>query len=284
MPVGKVGSSKEKNVGLSSVEKSAPDGENERLKTQEVVSGSCERQLTEKGRQMRDEEAKRHVRAFMKAYESWKKAAKQARAKLKQFLLKGDLEQINNQIQRGYDHVNQNFESLQRNALNTADIIQKVDACNTLTTEICDLVSRRLEADQEKASFNPETEKERVRMILSRDEYGSVFGDTNTASVLHDDLDNLSAISKTSSKRAGEEAELAAKLEQVKSMQEIQAQQVKLCKLETEWKLHESQMMVQLKHKQAEVDMKLEEEKTRLKLMQAEMDVKVAAARFERSD
>lgn len=48
-------------------------------------------------------------------------------------------------------------------------------------------------------------------------------------------------------------------------MQEIQAQQVKLSKLETEWKLHESQMMVQLKQKQAEVDMKLEEEKTRLK-------------------
>lgn len=267
-------------MGLSSGEESAPDGENERpIKTQEVVSGSCERQLTEKGRQRRDVEAKRHVRAFMKAYESWKKVAKQARTKLKQFLLKGDLEEINKQIQRGYDHVNQNYEPLQRNALNTADIIQKVDACNTLTTKICDLVSRRLEADQEKASFNPETEKERVRMIFSSDKYGSVFGDTNTASVLNEDLENLSAISKTSSKRADAEAELTAKLEQVKSMQEIQAQQVKLSKLETQWKLHESQMIVQLKQKHSAVDMKLEEEKTRLKLMQAEIDVKVAAAR-----
>lgn len=96
-------------------------------------------------------------------------------------------------------------------------------------------------------------------MILSRDEYGSVFGGTNTESVLADDLDNLSAISKTSSKRADAEAELAAKLEQAKSMQEIQAQQVKLSNLESEWKFHESQMMIELKQKQAEDDMKLEE-------------------------
>ena len=88
----------------------------------------------------------------------------------------------------------------------------------------------------------------------------------------------LSAISKTSSKQADAEAELAAKLEQARSMQEIQAQQVKLSKLESEWKLHEAQMLVQLKQKQAEVDLKLEEEKTRLKLMHVEMDVKVAAA------
>lgn len=32
---------------------------------------------------MRDEEAKRHARTFMKAYESWKKTAKEARTKLK---------------------------------------------------------------------------------------------------------------------------------------------------------------------------------------------------------
>lgn len=61
-------------------------------------------------------------------------------------------------------------------------------------------------------------------------------------------------------------------------MQEIKAQQVKLSKLERDWKYHESQMMAELKQKQAEVDQKLEEETTRLKLMQAETDVKVASA------
>lgn len=52
------------------------------MKGEETVSGSREWQLTEKGRQMREEEAKRHLRAFMKAYESWKNIAKEARIKL----------------------------------------------------------------------------------------------------------------------------------------------------------------------------------------------------------
>lgn len=94
---------------------------------------------------------------------------------------------------------------LERNALHTADIILKVDACNMLTTESCDLVIRWLEADQEQKPFKPE--KERVRIILSRDEYGSVFGDTITASVLNEDLHKLSVVSKTSSKRADAEPE-----------------------------------------------------------------------------
>lgn len=60
-------------------------------------------------------------------------------------------------------------------------------------------------------------------MILNRDEYVSIFGGTNTESVLDEEEDNLSDISRTS-KRADEEAELAAKLVQARSMQEIQAQ------------------------------------------------------------
>ena len=207
--------------------------------------------------------------------------AKEARTKLEKFCLKEDLDDINKQVQGGYDRVNQNYGPLQRNSLTTHDIVQKMDACNTLTTEIGDLVSRRLDTGLDQKTFNPETEKERVRMILNHDEYVSIFGGTNTESVLEEDLDKLSAISKISSKRADAEAELAAKLEQAKSMQEIQAQQAKLSKLESEWKLHEAQMLVQLKQKEADVDLKLEEEKTRLKLMHVEMDVKVAAARVQ---
>lgn len=70
-----------------------------------------------------------------------------------------------------------------------------------------------------------------------------------------------------------------AKQEQAKSMEEIQAQQSKLTKLESEWKLHESQVMAEMRQKQTEVELKLEEEKSKLKMMQADMDVKVAAAR-----
>lgn len=56
-------------------------------------------------------------------------------------------------------------------------------------------------------------------------------------------------------------------------MQEIQAQQAKLSKLESEWKFHETQMMVEMKQKQAEAELRLEE-KTRPKMMQLDLDVK----------
>lgn len=68
-------------------------------------------------------------------------------------------------------------------------------------------------------------------------------------------------------------------MEQAKSMQGIQAQEAKLSKLEREQKLHESQMMAEIKLKQDEIDLKLEEERTKLRMMQVYMDDKVAAAR-----
>lgn len=150
-------------------------------------------------------------------------------------------------LQGGYDCVNQTYEDLQRNSLNTLDVVQKMDACNTLTTETCDLVSKRFEVGLYQGTFK-EVEKERVRMILNKDEYKSIFGNTNTESVMSEKLDNPSVISsKASSTRVDAEADLAAKLEQAKSMQEIQAQAAKLSKLESEQKLHESQMMAEIK-------------------------------------
>ncbi|KAK0152254.1 hypothetical protein N1851_006383 [Merluccius polli] len=249
----------------------------------QLVFGSRERQLTEKGQQVREEQAKRHVKAFLKSYDSWKSIAKECRKSLKQFCSQEDLDQVYQYIQRGYDHVHQNYEPLQRNSTNTSDVVQKMDACNTLTAEICDIVSKRLEVGVARDTFEPEVEKQRVRMSLNRDEHKSIFGETNTETVISDGLEGLENVSiansKASSKRAEAEAELAAKQEQAKSMEEIQAQQSKLTKLESEWNLHESQVMAEMRQKQTEVQLKLEEEKSRLKKMQVDMDVKVAAAR-----
>ncbi len=250
------------------------------LVKQKVRSSSRERQLTEKGKQMREQDAKKHLKAFLRAYESWKKVAREARIILKGFCVKDDLDNINETVQGGYDCVNQTYEVMQRNSLNTLDVVQKMDACNTLTTEICDLVSKRFEVGLDQGTFKEEVEKERVRMILNKDEYKSIFGNTNTESIMSEKLDNSSVISsKASSNRVDAEADLAAKLEQAKSMQGIQAQAAKLSKLESEQKFHESQMVAEIKRKQAENELKLEEERTKLKMMQVDMDVKVAAAR-----
>ncbi|KAG1968718.1 nek6 [Pimephales promelas] len=156
-----------------------------------------------------------------------------------------------------------------------------MDACDTLTAEICDLVSKRLENIDE--AFNDQLEKERVRMALNKDEYESVFGNTKTETVISESSqgsgNHSSATSRSSSKRADAEAELAAKVEQAKAMQKIHLQQARLDKLESEWKLKETQMLAEIKQKEVEMKLKLEEEKTRLQQLQADNEVKVAAAR-----
>lgn len=196
-----VSEEKGKSIEEQDLSEQPPIGEAKSIDAQQVVFGSRERTFTEQGRQMREENAKRHVKAFLKAYESWKQIAKECRKSLKQFCSKEDLDKINGNIQNGHDRVNQNYEPLQRNSTNTSDIVQKLDACNTLTTEICDIVSKRIEADYVLDTFKPEVEKQRVRMILNRDEYKSIFGGTNTESVISERLDNVSvATSKASSK------------------------------------------------------------------------------------
>lgn len=69
--------------------------------------------------------------------------------------------------------------------------------------------------------------------------------------------------SKTSSKRADTEAELAAKIEQAKAMQEISDQQVGLQKIENDWKLNDAKMLAEIKQRETEVSLRLEEERER---------------------
>lgn len=78
-------------------------GEEKFVGMQEIslVSGSHERRLTEQGKQMHEVEAKRHVKAFLKAYESWKQIARECKKCLKKFCSKEDLDKINQHIQSG---------------------------------------------------------------------------------------------------------------------------------------------------------------------------------------
>lgn len=89
--------------------------------------------------------------------------------------------------------------------------------------------------------------------------------------------DRSDATSKSSSKCV--EAELAAKQEDAKAVKKLHEQQAKVHKLKSEWKLKEAQMLAEIKQKEVEIKVKLEEEKTRLQQLQADNEVKVAAAR-----
>lgn len=79
----------------------------------------CKLQFTEKGKQLRDETAKKQLKAFLKSCHSWKETARDVRSKLKKFCGAAELDEINIQIQSRYDHVTQNYELLQRNSINT---------------------------------------------------------------------------------------------------------------------------------------------------------------------
>ena len=154
------------------------------------------------------------------------------------------------------------YEPIRRNCVSTPEITKKMDACISLTAEICDLVCKRKEIIEE--AFNDELEKERVRETLKKYHH-SIFGYTNMetviseASSVHFSTQSKqaeakaepslklgkakqktetslihSALSTVSSKRAEAEAELAIKLEKAKAMQKIQAQQTNCAK----WKMN----------------------------------------------
>lgn len=129
-----------------------------------------------------------------------------------------------------------------RNSNTTPEIINKMDACVTLTKEIRDLISNHLETAND--DYNKQLEKERVRETLNKNEYGSVFGHTKTETVSSSESSEGSSIrsgsASSQSSRVDAEAELAAKMEQLKAIEEIQAQQTHLHKLESKWKLKEA--------------------------------------------
>ncbi|CAH2220511.1 uncharacterized protein LOC113033320 [Pelobates cultripes] len=168
--------------------------------------------------------------------------------------------------------LHQQYEFIFRNHSTTADVVKRMGACVTLTAEIC----KQLESID--GIFNDRLEKERVRMLLNKEEYESVFGNTETETAFSESQqgsDSSSrATSRSSSGRADAGADLAAKIEQAKAMQQMREQQTKLNKLESELKLKEAQML-------AEIKLKLDEKKTRLQQLQTENEVKVAAARVK---
>lgn len=64
---------------------------------------------------MHYQEAKKHQKAFNKAYDSWKQSAKESRSKIKTLCSHEDLYQIQRTIQGSQDVVNQCYASLLRN-------------------------------------------------------------------------------------------------------------------------------------------------------------------------
>ncbi|XP_013873851.1 uncharacterized protein LOC106524553, partial [Austrofundulus limnaeus] len=254
---------------------SNPAEEPDNLEQQEVRSSNRERHLTEKGKEMHEQDAKKHERAFNRAYDSWKETAKEIRTKLKAFCSPGDLNSASHDIRDKHAAVQQHYEPIRRNQNMTPNVVKRMDACTVLTTDICEIIAKRQEnIDQ---PFNDHLEKERVRLMLNKNDYGSVFGDTKTETSFPESSVEHSKTDSSSSREA--EAEFAAKMEQAKATHEILAQQTKVNQMENEWKLKENEALAKLKQEEVETKARLEQEKIKLQHLKAESEVRVAAAR-----
>ena len=71
--------------------------------TQQIRSSSRKGSLTKKGLEMRNQESKKHEKAFNMAYDSWKQLAKETRSTLKTFCSGEDLDQIQRDVQNRQD-------------------------------------------------------------------------------------------------------------------------------------------------------------------------------------
>lgn len=190
------------------------------LETQPLRSSSRERKLTEKGREMQEQQTKKHKKVFSKNYDGWRELAREIRTKLKTFCSAEDLDKMQNDIKAKRALVHNLYKALCQVNSTTPDIVKKMDACIALTAETCDLISKRLE-EVDKV-FNDRLEKERVRMTLSKRDYGSICGETDTETVASECSESqvsCSTTSSKSSKRADAEAELAAKVAEAKELE-----------------------------------------------------------------
>lgn len=175
-----------------------------------------------------------------------------------------DFNKLQQDIETKHDAVRQQYEPILRNGNTTSEIVNKMGACVTLTKEICNLITINEE-------YNNQLEKERVRETLNKNEYGSVFGHTKTETTgSSEKSSNHSGSSSTHSSRVNAKAELAAKMEQSKAIEEIQAQQAHVHKLESEWKLKEAKMLSEMKQREVEMQQQLEQERAKLQQLQAE--------------
>lgn len=143
------------------------------IKGQPSRSSSRERTSTDKGQELWEEKAKQYEKNFSKAYNFWKQTARDSRTKLKAFCALDDLDNIQQTIKTKHDTVCELYEPIRCNCVSTPEIIKKMDACISLTAEICDLVCKRKETIEE--VFNDELEKERVRETLNKDDHGLHF-------------------------------------------------------------------------------------------------------------
>lgn len=161
---------------------------------------------------MHDQDTRKREKAFNKSYDAWKLVARETRTQLKTLCSSEDLIELQQDIQAKRDDVSKQYEPILRNSNTTPEIVKKMDACVTLTKDICDLISIRLETVNQE--FNDQLEKERVRETLNKVEYGSVFGHTKTETVSSvespERLSNHSSSASTHSSRVDAQAELAA--------------------------------------------------------------------------
>lgn len=150
-----------------------------------------------------------------------------------------------------------------------------MDTCIRITTEIEEIVEKRIETID--GVFNTTYEKAQVRMILNKDEYGSVFGGTNTDTV--HSLGKESIHSWASSKHADAGAELAAQQERAKAVHKIQAQEEVLSRLEGEKQIALKRIEEEKQEALKKIEAELREERKRLQRIKVESEVKVAATR-----
>ncbi|XP_054653604.1 uncharacterized protein LOC129193043 isoform X1 [Dunckerocampus dactyliophorus] len=249
-------------------------------------SSSRERKLTEKGQTMHSQNIKRHEMMFNKDYHFWKLAARLTRTTLKSVCSTQELNKLQQDIQAKHDTLRLQYESILRKGNTTPEIVNKMDACITLTKEISDLISNRLRTVDE--DYNDQLEKERVREVLNKNEHGSIFGhtitETSSSSKSSERSSSHSSSESTNNSKADAQAELAAKLEQSKAVKEIQAQRAHLQKLENKWKLKEAKMLSEIRQKEVQMKQQLEEERAKLQQLQAEKEVAVAEARVRAYD
>ena len=166
----------------------------------QIRKSSCERRLTPKMQELKEQELISREKKFKATYEKWKN----------------------------------NVRDIRTRSAPSQEIWRKVDACSAVTADLLQLMRVRL--TEGGGEFDAEAERPRLRMLLDNEYARSIYGSTAsrvTARSCHHS-EQLSESPSILAKRAETAAQLAAKRAEIDMEAVIEAQRQQLRKLENQ--------------------------------------------------
>lgn len=170
---------------------------------EELHRSDRQRNLTEKMRAYKKEEALKTEKRLIQLYKQWKDLARNTREKLKTDVSESQQVVLINTLEKGRDDVMHVYLEIRDYIAPSSDTRRRIDTCEAVTKDISKIIFDRMACLED---FDRENVKDSLRELLHHDYARSVYGSTVSRPT-----SSRSTVMSIAAKRADAAAELGAK-------------------------------------------------------------------------